>query len=67
MGIAVKYIQKEFKNCFEEKKSKFIAYFMPYSKFDEVMKRLRAEHAKARHFVYSYRYLNELSRKLKYL
>ena len=55
----MKYIQKEFENCFEEKKSKFIAYIMPYSKFDEIMQKLKNEHPKARHFVYAYRYLNE--------
>ncbi|MGB5791502.1 YigZ family protein [Poseidonibacter sp.] len=55
----MKYIQKEYENCFEEKKSKFIAYLMPYDKFDEVMQKLRQEHPKARHFVYAYRYLNE--------
>ena len=32
---------------------------MPYNLFDDVMKRLRAEHPKARHFVYAYRYLND--------
>lgn len=55
----MKYIQKEYENCFEEKKSKFIAYLMPYDKFDDVMQKLRQEHPKARHFVYAYRYLNE--------
>ena len=55
----MKYIKKEYENCFEEKKSKFIAYLMPYDKFDEVMQKLRQEHPKARHFVYAYRYLNE--------
>jgi uncharacterized YigZ family protein len=59
MGIILKYIQEEFENCYEEKKSKFIAFFMPYDKFDEVMKRLRDKHPKARHFVYAYRYLND--------
>lgn len=55
----MKYTQEEFENCYEEKKSKFIAFFMPYDKFDEVMKILREKHPKARHFVYAYRYLNE--------
>lgn len=55
----MKYVQNEFENCYEEKKSKFIAFFMPYDKFDEVMKNLKEEHPKARHFVYAYRYLNE--------
>lgn len=53
------YTNEEFNETYEEKKSKFIAYLIPYNKFDEVMKRLRDEHPKARHFVYGYRYLNE--------
>ena len=59
MGNILKYVQNEFENCYEEKKSKFIAFFMPYDKFDVVMKNLKDKHPKARHFVYAYRYLNE--------
>jgi len=55
----LKYIQNEFENTYEEKKSKFIAFLMPYNKFNEVMQNLRDKHPKARHFVYAYRYLNE--------
>lgn len=55
----MKFVKEEFENTYEEKKSKFIAHLMPYDKFDEVMKRLREEHPKGRHFVYAYRYLNE--------
>lgn len=55
----MKYVQKEFSSVFEEKKSKFIAHLFPYDNFDEVMKRLKDEHPKARHHVYAYRYLNE--------
>lgn len=55
----MKYVQTEVKQTFEEKKSKFIAHLFPYSQFDEVMKRLKEEHPKARHHVYAYRYLNE--------
>lgn len=32
---------------------------MPYSMFDEIMKKLKIEHPKAVHFVYAYRYLND--------
>ena len=32
---------------------------MPYHLFDVVMKKVKAEHPKARHYVYAYRYLNE--------
>ena len=55
----MKFVQKEFSSTFEEKKSKFIAFLMPFKMFDEVMKKIKAEHPKARHYVYAYRYLNE--------
>ena len=55
----MKFVQKEFSCTFEEKKSKFIAFLMPFKMFDEVMKKIKAEHPKARHYVYAYRYLNE--------
>jgi len=55
----LKFVQKEFSHIYEEKKSKFIAYLMPFEMFDAIMKRVKAEHPKARHFVYAYRYLNE--------
>lgn len=55
----MKFVQKEYENTYEEKKSKFIAHLVPYEEFDNLMKRLRSEHPKARHFVYAYRYLNE--------
>ncbi len=57
----MKHITKEFFNTYEEKKSKFIAHICPYSMFDEVMKKLKIEHPKARHYVYAYRYLNEFN------
>ena len=55
----MKFVQKEFSCTFEEKKSKFIAFLMPYEDFDKTMQILRVEHQKAVHFVYAYRYLNE--------
>lgn len=55
----MKFVQKEFSCSIEEKKSKFMAFLMPYEKFDEVMARLKKEHPKAVHFVYAYRYFNE--------
>lgn len=53
------YVQTEFTQTLEEKKSKFVAYLFPYENFDEVMFRLKESHPKARHHVYAYRYLNE--------
>lgn len=55
----MKFTKKEFSYQLEEKKSKFIAYIMPYENFAEVLERLKFEHPKANHFVYAYRYLNE--------
>lgn len=53
------YINEEFENTLEIKKSKFIAHLCPYHMFDSIMDQLKTEHPKARHFVYAYRYLNE--------
>lgn len=55
----MKFVKKEFCETLEEKKSKFVTYLFPYSEFNEVMKKLKEEHPKARHHVYAYRYLNE--------
>ena len=55
----MKFVQKEFTETLEEKKSKFLAFLVPYKDFDKTMQRLRVEHPKAVHFVYAYRYLNE--------
>jgi uncharacterized YigZ family protein len=59
MILRLFFVKDEFTQCYEEKKSKFIAYIMPYDNFDDVMQRLKKEHPKARHHVYAYRYLNE--------
>ena len=53
------FVKEETTKTFEEKKSKFIAFLISFDEFDSLMKRLREEHHKARHFVYAYRYLNE--------
>jgi len=52
-------VEKESLYELEIKRSKFIAHLFPYSEFDSVMKRLREEHPKGRHFVYAFRYKNE--------
>jgi uncharacterized YigZ family protein len=51
-------VEGEFSHIYEIKKSKFIVHLFPYKQFDSVMKRLKDEHPKGRHFVYAYRYLN---------
>ena len=53
-------INKTYSATFEEKKSKFIAYLCPYSKFNDLLEDLKNEHPKARHIVTAFRYLNEL-------
>jgi uncharacterized YigZ family protein len=53
------YITSDFTASYEEKQSKFIAHLIPYAHYQERLKSLKIEHPKARHFVTSYRYLNE--------
>ncbi|XOB61413.1 YigZ family protein [Campylobacterota bacterium DY0563] len=53
------FINENYTQTLEEKKSKFIAYLTPYENFDLMMEKIRKEHPKARHYVYAYRYLNE--------
>jgi len=55
----MKFVTEEITTTLEIKKSKFIASLFPYENFDEVMKKLKLKHPKARHHVYAYRYLNE--------
>ena len=52
-------IQKESTATYEEKQSKFIAHLVPYSEYKSTLETLKQEHPKARHFVTSYRYINE--------
>ncbi len=42
----------------EVKKSKFIAYIVPFFEFDEFCELLRNDHPKAAHIVWAYRHLN---------
>jgi len=55
----MQFIESEYTDTLEIKKSKFITYIISYDKFDCLMKRLKEEHPKARHFVYAYRFLND--------
>ena len=43
----------------EVKQSKFIAYLLPYDKYEQTLLKLKEQHPKARHFVVALRYLNE--------
>ncbi|WP_434636501.1 YigZ family protein [Sulfurimonas sp. NW7] len=53
------YIKEEYANTLEVKQSKFIAYLVPYDKYETLLHKLKEEHPKARHFVTAYRYLNK--------
>ncbi len=53
------YVDAIYCNTLEVKQSKFITYLMPYLEYEITLKKLKHEHPKARHFVVSYRYLNE--------
>jgi len=44
---------------YEIKKSKFVSHLFPYDNFENIMKKLKSDNPKARHFVYAFRYLNE--------
>ncbi len=52
-------ISEIFTNSIEIKGSKFIAFCMPMSLYEEQMDYLRNHHTKAVHFVSAFRYLNE--------
>jgi len=54
-------VKQTFFSEYEVKKSKFISYIAPYSEFENLLKKLKNEHPKARHFVYAYRYINEFN------
>ena len=54
----MKFVKNNFEYTYEIKKSKFIAYLLPYDNFLNTMHQLKNKHPKARHFVYAYRYIN---------
>lgn len=57
----MKFVNKTYTQTHEVKQSKFIAYLMPYSKYETTLEELKSSHPKARHFVVAYRYLNEFN------
>jgi uncharacterized YigZ family protein len=59
--VYLKFVEDVFSQTYEIKKSKFIAYIIPYNLFDSTMKNLHKTHSKGRHFVYAYRYINEFN------
>lgn len=62
----MKYTNSQFKQILEVKQSKFIAHFIPYRDYAEVLEKLKKEHVKARHFVVAYRYLNNYNQIVEY-
>lgn len=59
-NIPMKTTNQSFEAEFEAKKSVFIAHLCPHSSFKESLNALKSKHPKAVHFVYAFRYLNEL-------
>ena len=59
-------VEHQFSDTIEIKGSKFIAHLMPISLYEEEMKRLRAEHPKAVHWVSAFRHLNEHDQIVEY-
>ncbi len=59
--MTLQSVTQEFSCSYEIKRSKFIAFLLPYENFHKRLEELRAEHPKARHFVTAYRYFNEFN------
>ena len=55
----MKYINKQYSNTLEIKRSKFIAHLVPYNQYENKLQELKELHPKARHYVTAFRYLNE--------
>ncbi len=53
-------VNSEFFSQIEIKKSKFISYLVPYSKYNQIYNNLKKEHSKATHFITAFRYKNSL-------
>lgn len=62
----MKTVSTIFADSIEIKGSKFIAFLMPYTHYDEQMSLLRSLHPKAVHFVSAFRYLNEFDQVVEY-
>ena len=52
-------IEASFTATYEVKRSKFISYLVPISKFDGLQAKLKADNPKSNHTVYALRYINE--------
>lgn len=54
----MKTLLKDITATCEIKQSRFIAFLLPYSRFEQTLRSLKAAHPKARHFVTAFRYRN---------
>ena len=59
IGVTIYSVNHEFYGEIEVKHSKFKAYIVPFSQFQEYNKNLRAQNPKANHVVWAYRHFNE--------
>jgi len=57
----MKLVKDESEATTEVNRSKFIAILFPFEKFKNKLDQLKTDHPKAKHYVYAYRYLNELN------
>jgi uncharacterized YigZ family protein len=55
----MKTINEKYTALFEEKKSKFYSFLIPYDEFETELNHLKQLHPKARHFVTAFRFLNQ--------
>ncbi|MCX6075935.1 MAG: YigZ family protein [Campylobacterales bacterium] len=62
----MKFVDKIYTKTHEVRQSKFIAFLVPFSQFTSTLEELKNSHPKARHFVVSYRYLNEFNQIVEY-
>lgn len=60
------FIDRHTISTIERKQSKFISHLVPYASYTEMLKDLKRNHPKARHFVIAYRYLNEFKQVVEY-
>jgi len=54
----VRTVEQSYESLTEVNRSKFLTFLVPYSAFEGLQAKLKAEHPKANHVVYALRYLN---------
>jgi uncharacterized YigZ family protein len=58
-GTSIKTITREYEGFLEDRKSRFLAFLVPFDQFDQRLEDLRKEHKKANHIVTAHRRLLE--------